>query len=147
MNGKGSKQRPTDMKKYHKNYEKVFDKDIKNIADEANVNIDPDSGAISISNKGGTIKTRERKIVVKREYVDHNGIEMCIVNIDDALTNRIITKRQLKVLQHGIVNEEHPDAIKAAQEEAKIDAELRQVGQRVKRAKNKKSKTRKKKKS
>lgn len=145
MNGKGSKQRPTDMKKYHKNYEKAFNKNVKKIADEANVNIDPDSGAITISNKGGTIKTRERKIIVKREYVDQNGIEMCIVNIDDALTNKTITKRQLKVLQHGIINEEHPDAIKAAQEEVKIDAELRQVSEKVKKAKNKKKQPRKKK--
>ena len=125
MNGKGSKQRPTDIKKYRKNYDKVFkkskDKLAKKVADEANVHIDPESGAINISNKGGTISTREKKIVIKREFVDQNGVEMVIVNIDDALTNTTMSKRQLKVIQHEIVNEQHPDAVKAVQDEKLLE--------------------------
>ena len=123
-NGKGSKQRPTNMKKYGKNYDKAFRKKLKKTAQEANVNIDPDTGAISVTNKEGTIKTKERKIIVKREYVDQNGIEMCIVNIDDAMTNKTMTKKMLRALEHGIVNEEHPEAIKATLQEKEIEAKL-----------------------
>jgi prenyltransferase beta subunit len=123
-NGKGSKQRPTNMKKYGKNYDKAFKKELKKTAQEANVNIDPDTGAISVTNKDGTIKTKERKIIVKREYVDQNGIEMCIVNIDDAMTNKTMTKKMLRALEHSIVNEEHPEAIKASLQEKEIEAKL-----------------------
>lgn len=123
-NGKGSKQRPTNMKKYGKNYDKAFKKKLKKAAQEANVNIDPDTGAISVTNKEGTIKTKERKIVVKREYTDQNGIEMCIVNIDDAMTNKTMSKKMLRALEHGIVNEEHPEAIKATLQEKELEAKL-----------------------
>lgn len=124
MNGKGSKQRPTDLKKFGKNYDKAFKKKLKKAAQEANVNIDPDTGAISVVNKDGTIKTKERKIIVKREYVDQNGIEMCIVNIDDAMTNKTMSKRMLKALEHGIVNDEHPEAIKAVLQEKEMESKL-----------------------
>lgn len=136
-NGKGSKQRPTDLKKYSKNYDKAFKKKIKKAAQEANVNIDPDTGAISVTNKDGTIKTRERKIVIKREYVDQNGIEMCIVNIDDAMTNKTMTKRMLKALEHGIVNEEHPEAIKAVIQEKELELKLKKQLKEKKSNKNK----------
>lgn len=137
-NGKGSKQRPTNIKKYGKNYDKAFKKKIKKAAQEANVNIDPDTGAITVSNKAGTIKTKERKIVIKREYTDQNGIEMCIVNIDDAMTNKTMEKRMLKALEHGIVNDEHPEAIKAVLQEKEMVAKLEK---QLKEKKSSKSKT------
>jgi len=137
-NGKGSKQRPTNIKKYGKNYDKAFKKKIKKAAQEANVNIDPDTGTITVSNKAGTIKTKERKIVIKREYTDQNGIEMCIVNIDDAMTNKTMEKRMLKALEHGIVNDEHPEAIKAVLQEKEMVAKLEK---QLKEKKSSKSKT------
>lgn len=137
MNGKGSKQRPTDIKKYGKNYDKAFKKKLKKAAQEANVNIDPDTGAISVTNKTGTIKTKERKIVIKREYTDQNGTEMCIVNIDDAMTNKTISKKMLRALEHGIVNEEHPGAIKAVLQEKEMEAKLEKQLKEGKTNKNK----------
>lgn len=137
MNGKGSKQRPTDMKKYGKNYDKAFKKKLKKTAQEANVNIDPDTGAISVTNKEGTIKTKERKIIIKREYTDQNGIEMCIVNIDDAMTNKTMSKKMLRALEHGIVNEEHPEAIKATLQEKELEAKLEKQLKEKKSSKNK----------
>jgi hypothetical protein len=136
-NGKGSKQRPTNIKKYGKNYDKAFKKKIKKTAQEANVNIDPDTGTISVSNKAGTIKTKERKIVVKREYTDQNGIEMCIVNIDDAMTNKTMSKKMVKALEHGIVNEEHPEAVKAVLQEKEIEVKLEKQLKQKKSTKNK----------
>ena len=136
-NGKGSKQRPTNIKKYGKNYDKAFKKKLKKAAQEANVNIDPDTGAISVVNKDGTIKTKERKIVIKREYTDQNGVEMCIVNIDDALTNKIMSKKMLKALEHGIVNDEHPEAIKAVLQEKEMEARLEKQLKHKKSGKNK----------
>ena len=135
--GKGSKQRPTNMKKYGKNYDKAFKKKIKKAAQEANVNIDPDTGAITVSNKSGTIKTKERKIVIKREYIDQNGIEMCIVNIDDSMTNKTMSKRMLKALEHGIVNEDHPEAIKAVLQEKEMETKLEKQLKEKKSSKNK----------
>ena len=131
-NGKGSKQRPTNHKKYRKNYDKAFKKNIKKAAQEANINIDPETGVISVANKTGTIKTREKKIIIKREWVDQNGIEMCMVNIDDALTNKIMSKKMLKALEHGIVNEEHPEAIKAIAQERELEKKLEKMKQEKK---------------
>lgn len=112
MNGKGDKQRPTDLKKYRKNYDEAFDKTkvADNIAQSIDVNIDEQTGAIQIRNNDG-IETRERKIRIIKEYTDLNNIDMVIVNIDDAMTNKVMTKRQLKTLQHELINEE-PQPVK-----------------------------------
>lgn len=107
MNGKGDKQRPTNMKKFGKNYDKAFNKDdiINDVTKSIDVDFDSDTGAIKIRNSDG-IETREKKINVIKEYVDINNVEMVIVNIDDSLTNKVMTKRQLKTLRHEIINEE-----------------------------------------
>jgi len=107
MNGKGDKQRPTDLKKYRKNFDKAFRKAKKeaNVKDSIDVNINQDTGAIELKSSSG-VTHRERKIKVIKEYTDLNKIEMVIVNIDDSLTNKVMTKRQLKTLQHELVNEE-----------------------------------------
>jgi len=128
-NGKGSKQRPTNLKKFRKNFDKAFKKDKKDILAQADININPDTGAITVKNKDGSIQRREKKIVVKREYVDQNGIEMCIVNIDDALTNKIMSKKMLQALEHNVVNEEHPDALKAKQLTEELDSKLKSQSQ------------------
>lgn len=130
MNGKGSKQRPTNGKKYRKNYDKAFKKKLKKVSKEVDVNIDPDTGTISIGNKDGSSKRVEHQIVVKREYVDQNGIEMCIVNIDGGLTNKTMTKKMLHALEHGIVNEEHPDAIKARKAVDEFDNQMKELKQK-----------------
>jgi hypothetical protein len=107
MNGKGDKQRPTNLEKFGKNYDKAFDKNevIDNITKSIDVDFDNDTGAIKIRNSDG-IETREKKINVIKEYVDINNVEMVIVNIDDSLTNKVMTKRQLKTLRHELINEE-----------------------------------------
>lgn len=107
MNGKGDKQRPTNLKKFRKNYDKVFmkNKPTKESVSSIDVNIDESTGAIKIRNSEG-IETKERKIRVIKEYTDLNNVSMVIVNIDDALTNKVMTMRQLKTLQHELVNEE-----------------------------------------
>lgn len=107
MNGKGDKQRPTDLKKFGKNYDKAFDKNniIDNVTKSIDVDFDNETGAIKIRNSDG-IETREKKINIIKEYVDNNNVEMVIVNIDDSLTNKVMTKRQLKTIRHEVVNEE-----------------------------------------
>lgn len=111
MNGKGDKQRPTNLKKFGKNYDKAFDKNklIDNVAKSIDVDFDNNTGAIKIRNSDG-IETREKKIKIIKEYVDINNIEMVIVNVDDSLTNKVMTKRQLKTLRHEVINEEVHEA-------------------------------------
>jgi len=98
---KGSKQRPTDLKKYTENFEKVFN---KNTMSGMDIHIN-EAGAIEINNASGE-STRERKIRVIKEYTDQNGIEMVIVNVDDALSNKTMTKNKLRALKHEIINQQ-----------------------------------------
>lgn len=106
---KGSKPRPTDLKKYGENYEHAF----KDKLNEVDVTINQ-QGAIEIRNSDGEI-TKEKKIRIIKEYVDQNGIEMVIVNVNDALSNRTMTKNKLRALQHEIVNQE-PQVLQAIEE-------------------------------
>lgn len=107
MNGKGDKPRPTDLKKFRKNFEKAFSKkkNNKKVRDSIDVNIDQDTGAIQLKSSSGVEHT-EKKINIIKEYTDNNGIKMVIVNINDSMTNKVMTSRQLKTLQHELVNEE-----------------------------------------
>ena len=97
-NGKGSKQRPTDIKKYTKNFEQVFGKKFNKVDMKALNNI------IAIESKSSEVR-QKRKIKVIKEYTDHNGTEMVIVNINDALTNKVIDKRVLLTLEHELVSD------------------------------------------
>ena len=106
---KGSKQRPTDLKKYGKNWDNVFN----DSQEQVDVKIN-DQGAIEIKNTSGE-QTKERKIRVVKEYTDQNGIEMVIVNVDDALSNRTMTKSKLRALQHEIINQE-PQVLQALED-------------------------------
>jgi predicted HAD superfamily phosphohydrolase len=107
MNGKGDKPRPTNLKKYRKNFDIAFNKAkrVAKVKDSIDVSINQDTGAIELKSNSG-VTHRERKIKVIKEYTDQNGIDMVIVNIDDSLTNKTMTKNQLKTLQHELVNEE-----------------------------------------
>lgn len=107
MNGKGDKQRPTDLKRYRKNFDKAFKKVKKkaNVKDSIDVNINQETGAIELKSSSGVQHT-EKKIRVIKEYTDMNDIPMVIVNINDSLTNKVMPKKQLKALQHELVNEE-----------------------------------------
>lgn len=98
---KGSKPRPTDLKKYTENWENVFSG-----AGEIDVRVN-DNGAIEIKNSSGE-STTEKKYRIIKEYVDQNGIEMVIVNVDDALSNKTMPKIKLRALQHEVVNQETP---------------------------------------
>ena len=91
MSGKGSKQRPANLKKFRKNFEKVFnDPKVKAELDEL-------SGAIKIESKASEAR-QEREIKLIKEWTDHNGVEMVVINIDNALTNKIIPKNVYRTM-------------------------------------------------
>lgn len=101
---KGSRNRVKDIKRYNDNYKKIFNKDLpENItverAKELNIILDDEQKLSRVRS--------EKKIAVKKEYTDRNGIDMVVVNINDAMTNTIMTARELKALQHECVNEEY----------------------------------------
>jgi len=99
QNGKGSKPRPTDLKKYQENFEDVFreklgDKKFKSLQDTIMIET------------AASEKRQKRKVKIIKEYTDQNGIEMVIVNINDSLTNKVIDKRLLQALEHDVVNKD-----------------------------------------
>lgn len=101
---KGSRNRVKDIKKFNENYKKIFNKDLpKDIsverAEELNIILDDEQKLSRVRS--------EKKITVKKEYIDKNGIDMVVVNINDAMTNTIMSARELKALQHECVNEEY----------------------------------------
>lgn len=97
-NGKGDKQRPGDLKKYQKNFEKVFGKKINKQDIKKLENI------IAIETEASE-QRQKRKIKIIKEYTDHNGVDMVIVNINDAMTNKVIDRRILHTLEHDIVSD------------------------------------------
>jgi len=101
MNGKGSKQRPTDLKKYGKNYKKVFDKKTNN------AQVDEMTGVIKIETEASG-RRQERKVKVIKEYTDENGTDMVIININDSFTNKIIPKQLLQTMDREIINQDNP---------------------------------------
>lgn len=91
MSGKGSKQRPTDLTKFRKNFEKVFnDPKVKMELDEL-------SGAIKLETKASEAR-QEQEIKLIKEWTDNNGVEMVVINIDNALTNKIVPKNVYRML-------------------------------------------------
>ena len=101
MSGKGSKQRPTDLKKFGKNYEKAFG------TKPTKAEIDRVTGAIKLETISSEVR-QKRKVKLIKEYVDQNGVEMVIVNINDALTNKVITKGVYNTLNRDNTNEDAP---------------------------------------
>jgi len=101
MSGKGSKQRPTDLKKFGKNYEKAFGEKLNK------VDIDRLSGAIKMESKSSEIR-QKRKVKLVKEYVDQNGVEMVIVNINDSFTNKVITRSVYNTLERDLTNDDAP---------------------------------------
>lgn len=102
-NGKGSRPRPANLKQYQKNYDKVFP--VKNDI-ETQAALDKVTGAIKLETKSSEIR-QDRKVRVIKEYVDNNGVDMVIVNINDAFTNKTIPKRVLDSLEREIVNDDY----------------------------------------
>ena len=102
-NGKGSRPRPTNLKQYQKNYDKVFP--VKNDI-ETQAALDKVTGAIKLETKSSEIR-QDRKVRVIKEYVDNNGVDMVIVNINDAFTNKTIPRRVLDSLEREIVNDDY----------------------------------------
>ena len=92
MSGKGSKQRPTDLDKFRKNFEKVFSEN-----PDLDVELDELSGAIKIESKASAAR-QERKVTLIKEWTDNNGVEMVVINIDDALTNKVIPKNLYRTM-------------------------------------------------
>lgn len=101
MNGKGSKQRPTNHAKYGKNYEKVFRKSINN------AHVDDMTGVIKIETEASG-RRQERKVKIVKEYTDQNGVDMVIVNINDSFTNKTIPKQLLQTMDRELINQDNP---------------------------------------
>tara|TARA_R110001632_G_scaffold184128_2_gene304226 strand:+ start:2604 stop:3023 length:420 start_codon:yes stop_codon:yes gene_type:complete len=97
MNGKGNKPRPTDLKKFRKNYENAFGKGI------TKAEIDKMSGVIKLESISSEVR-QKRKIKVIKEYTDQNGVDMVIININGATANKVVTKNIYKTLEHDIVD-------------------------------------------
>lgn len=100
MNGKGSKPRPTDLKKFSKNYEKAFGKKL------SKAEIDEMTGVIKIETEASN-RRQERRVKVIKEYTDENGIDMVIININDSLTNKTIPKQVLQTMDRELVNKDN----------------------------------------
>ena len=98
-NGKGDNPRPINGDKYRKNYDNIM---FKPAEVEHNVNFN--KGAIEIETKSSE-RRQQRDIKIIKEYIDRNGVEMVIVNIDGSFSNKTITKNTYKILVHDVVDE------------------------------------------
>lgn len=101
-NGKGDKTRPGDLKKYQKNFEKVFGKKLSKSRIKSLENV------IAVETAASEAR-QKRKIKIIKEYTDSNNVEMVIININDSFTNKVIPKNMLKVMEHDLVNDNKAD--------------------------------------
>ena len=96
-NGKGDRSRVTNHDQFRKNFDKVFDKE--KFTEDLTKMIEQEQKLSS--------KRQNKKIKIVKEYTDRNGIKMAVININDSLTNTIVTKRQLDGMNREIVNEDY----------------------------------------
>jgi len=101
---KGSRNRVDNIEKYTENYKKIFGKTPpKDLSIERAEQLD-----IILDDEQKLSRQRtEKKIIVKKEYTDRNGVDMVVVNINDSMTNTIMTARELKALRHENINDEY----------------------------------------
>jgi len=96
-NGKGDKNRVSNHKSYRKNFDEVFDKE--KFTKDLTKMIEQEQKLSS--------KRQSKKIKIIKEYTDQNGIKMAVININDNLTNTIVTKRQLDGMNRELINKDY----------------------------------------
>lgn len=102
MNGKGSTPRPVDIDKYQENYEKIYGKKM------TKAEVDAMTGVIKLETQASNVR-QERKVKIIKEYIDENGIEMIIININNSFTNKTIPKQVYLTMERELVNKDTID--------------------------------------
>ena len=98
MSGKGDKPRPTNLEKYRENFDKIFNNpEMEECMEEM---LRRPGIEEMIKEEAGLIKKNQRRIKIVKTYVDINNVKRLVVNINDSLTNRVLTEAQYLSLTH-----------------------------------------------